>query len=222
MYDLIMPVSLHKKIVRGHPYWYARECQRVNGKPKIVWQKYLGKAEHIASAMGAPSAPARPEEILLCDFGAPAALYDLTQQLDLIATIDRHAGKRDQGMSVGTYMALAALNRCLAPTSKAGMAEWYQGTVLRRLLPVASNQLTSQRFWDHMELSGRRQDQRHRTGSDPHAHQALPGRPVLSACTTRRTSTLSSTPSTTRTPWPSAERARSSAWPCASSDWRCW
>jgi transposase len=30
------------------------------------------------------------------------------------------------------------------------MAEWYQGTVLRRLLPVASNQLTSQRFRDHM------------------------------------------------------------------------
>jgi transposase len=53
-------------------------------------------------------------------------------------------------VSVGTYIALAALNRCLAPTSKAGIAEWYQGTVLRRLLPVASNQLTSQRFWDHM------------------------------------------------------------------------
>ena len=151
VYDLIMSVSLHKKIVRGHPYWYARECKRVNCKPKIVWQKYLGKADHIAAAMGAPSAPARPDEILLCDFGAPAALYDLTQRLDLIATIDRHSGKRDQGVSVGTYMALAALNRCLAPTSKAGMAEWYQGTVLRRLLPVASNQLTSQRFWDHMD-----------------------------------------------------------------------
>ena len=145
-----MSVSLHKKIVRGHSYWYARECQRVNGKPKIVWQKYLGKAEHIASAMGAPSKPPRPTEILLCDFGAPAALYDRTQRLDLIGAIDRHAGKRDQGTSVGTYIALAALNRCLAPTSKARMAAWYQGTVLRRLLPVAANQLTSQRFWDHM------------------------------------------------------------------------
>lgn len=150
VYDLIMAVSLQKKIVRGHPYWYARECQRVNGKPTIVWQKYLGKAEHIASAMGAPSEPPRPSEILLGDFAAPAALYDLTQQLDLIAAIDRHAGKRAQGTSVGTYMALAALNRCLAPSSKAGMAAWYQGTVLRRLLPVAANQLSSQRFWDHM------------------------------------------------------------------------
>ena len=120
-----MPVSLLKKIIRGHPYWYARECQRVNGKPKIVWQKYLGKADTIA---------------------APAALYDLTKKLDLVATIDRHAGKREQGVSVGTYIILAAINRCLKPGSKAAMAEWYQGTVLRRLLPVPTNLLTSQRF----------------------------------------------------------------------------
>jgi len=145
-----LAVSLHKKTVRGHPYWYARECQRVNGKPKIVWQKYLGKAEDIATAMGSPSQVSQPREIVLSDFAAPAALYDLTQKLDLIPTIDRHAGKRNQGVRVGTYMALAAINRCLAPTSKAGIAEWYQGTVLRRLLAVPSNLLSSQRFWDHM------------------------------------------------------------------------
>lgn len=143
-------MSLHKKIVRGHPYWYARECQRVDGKPKIVWQKYLGRAEDIATAMGAPSQPPKPKTIVLCDFAAPAALYDLTQKLDLVSTIDRHAGKRDQGVGVGTYITLAAINRCLAAASKAGMAEWYEGTVLRRLLPVPVNHLTSQRFWDHM------------------------------------------------------------------------
>jgi transposase len=145
-----MAVSLQRKLIRGHPYWYARECQRVHGKPKIVWQKYLGKAESIAAAMGAPAVPAPPREIVLWDFAAPAALYDLMQQLALIPTIDRHAGKRAQGVSVGTYLALAALNRCLAPTSKAGLGEWYERTVLRRLLPVAPRQLSSQRFWDHL------------------------------------------------------------------------
>ena len=145
-----MAVSLHKKTIRGHPYWYARECQRVDGKPKIVWQKYLGRAEDIAAAMGAPSEVAQPKEIVLSDFAGPAALYDLTAKLDLIATIDRHAGKRAQGVSVGTYIALAAINRCLAPSSKAAMAEWYQRTILRRLLPIPNNLLSSQRFWDHM------------------------------------------------------------------------
>jgi hypothetical protein len=117
-----MPVSLIKKIIRGHSYWYARECRRVEGKPKIVWQKYLGKADNIARAMGAPAEPPRPKTIVLTDFAAPAALYDLTQELDLVRTIDRHAGKRDQGIGVGTYIVLAAINRCLAPTSKAALA----------------------------------------------------------------------------------------------------
>ena len=145
-----MAVSLHKKVIRGHPYWYARECQRVNGKPKITWQKYLGKAPDIVQGLEARPQPPPPQEIVLGDFAAPAALYDLTRQLDLVATIDRHAGKREQGISVGTYLALADLNRCSAPTSKAGMADWYDRTVLRRLLPVPRAALTSQRFWDHL------------------------------------------------------------------------
>jgi transposase len=145
-----MAMSLYKKVIRKHPYWYARECQRVNGKPRIVWQKYLGKAETIVSAVDASATAPKPREVVLGEFGAAAALYDLTSRLDLIATIDRHASKRAQGVSVGTYITLAALNRCLAPTSKARFAEWYEGTVLRRLLPVPAAALTSQRFWQHM------------------------------------------------------------------------
>jgi hypothetical protein len=34
--------SLTKKLIRGRPYYYLRECQRVDGKPKIIWQQYLG------------------------------------------------------------------------------------------------------------------------------------------------------------------------------------
>jgi transposase len=148
-----MAVSLYQKTIRGHRYWYARECQRVEGQPRIVWQQYLGKADAIATAVataGAAGAPPRPRETVLAEFGALAALYDLTQQLDLVATIDRHAGKRAQGVSVGTYVTLAALNRCVAPTSKARLADWYAGTVLRRLLPVPPRALSSQRFWDHL------------------------------------------------------------------------
>lgn len=39
--------SIIKKTIRGRPYYYARECKRVEGKPKIVWQKYLGRAEDL-------------------------------------------------------------------------------------------------------------------------------------------------------------------------------
>ncbi len=38
---------LHKKIKKGRPYYYVREIQRVNGKPTVVNQVYLGSPERI-------------------------------------------------------------------------------------------------------------------------------------------------------------------------------
>jgi len=39
---------LHKKIKKGRPYYYIREIRRVDGKPKVVSQIYLGSVEAIA------------------------------------------------------------------------------------------------------------------------------------------------------------------------------
>ncbi|HMB05030.1 MAG TPA: IS1634 family transposase, partial [Isosphaeraceae bacterium] len=89
-------------------------------------------------------------EAVITDFGAVVALYDLAQQLKLSDYIDRHVPKAGSGPSVGTYLLLAAINRCVAPCSKVQMARWFEGTALRRLLDVRPQQLTSQRFWDHM------------------------------------------------------------------------
>jgi transposase len=148
--------SITKKMIRGNAYYYARECKRVEGKPKIVWQKYLGRLEDIIAAVesrsaeAAPTVPA-PQSAVISEFGAVAALYDLARRLDLVGLIDRHVPKQRTGPSVGTYLLVAALNRCVAPTSKAGMSEWFQETALRRLLPIEAKQLTSQRFWDNMD-----------------------------------------------------------------------
>ena len=130
--------SLIKKTIRGRAYYYARECRRVDGKPTIVWQKYLGRADDIIAALAPvsrppPSHPAQPREAIITDFGAVAALYDLAQQLQLIEHIDRHVPKSGSGPSVGTYLLLAAINRCVAPCSKAQIARWFEGTALRRL-----------------------------------------------------------------------------------------
>jgi len=148
--------SITKKLIDGRAYYYARECKRVDGKPKIVWQKYLGKAEDLIAAreaqeQGAGIQPPAPEAAVITEFGAVAALFDIATRLDLARHIDRHAPKRGSGPSVGTYMLVATINRCVAPTSKAGIADWFEGTVLRRLLPIDAKQLTSQRFWDHMD-----------------------------------------------------------------------
>jgi transposase len=148
--------SITKKIVRGHPYYYARECKRVGGKPKIVWQKYLGRVEDIVAAVerkrtGRDPIPRPERESLLTELGAAAALYDLSRRLDLVGTIDRHVPKRGRGPSVGTYLELATLNRCMAPRSKAKIGAWFATTVLRRLIDIEPRQLSSQRFWDNMD-----------------------------------------------------------------------
>jgi transposase len=146
-------VSISKKTVRGHTYYYARECRRVAGKPKIVWQKYLGKAEDIVSALTQPPASAAPDVAVVTEFGAVAALFDLAQRLCLVECIDRHvpACRGPAGPSVGAYLLVAALNRAVEPCSKTQIAAWFERTILRRLLDFRPEQLTSQRFWDHMD-----------------------------------------------------------------------
>ncbi len=147
--------SLVKKKIGGHLYYYARECQRVDGRPKITWQKYLGSVETIIAAVterrqGVPL-PDPEAQGRVTELGAAAALYDLAGRLDLAGIIDRHVPKRGAGPSVGTYLLVAVLNRCVAPASKARIGAWFEGTVLRRLLEIDRRQLSSQRFWDNME-----------------------------------------------------------------------
>jgi hypothetical protein len=43
--------SLIGKRIKGQTYYYLREVARVGGKPKIVSQRYLGKAADIEAAM---------------------------------------------------------------------------------------------------------------------------------------------------------------------------
>lgn len=150
--------SLTRKTIRGKTYYYARECKRVDGKPKIVWQKYLGRAEDIIRVMtvsAQPAGAAPPLQAVITEFGAVVALYDLAQRLRLDEYIDRHAIKAGPGPSIGTYLLVAILNRCVAPCSKAGIARWFQATALRRLLPIEPRQLSSQRFWDNMDRVSR-------------------------------------------------------------------
>src|SRR3954453_9103837 len=147
--------SLLKKTIRGKTYYYARECRRVDGKPKIVWQKYLGRADDIIAALTQPTTPltAAPEKAVITEFGAVVALFDLARRLRLVEHIDRHvpAPRGPRGPSVGQYLLVAALNRCTDPRSKVQVAAWYQRTALRRLLDFRPEQLTNQRFWDQMD-----------------------------------------------------------------------
>ena len=142
--------SLTRKLIKGRPYYYVRHCQRVDGRPKIVKTTYLGSLENILQAVEGTASPPAPQQAEVLAFGAIAALYDQAQELNLVRLIDQQIPKRHQGLSVGQYLLLAALNRAASPTSKAQLAHWYRQTILTRLLPASAVQLSSQAFWNHM------------------------------------------------------------------------
>jgi transposase len=140
--------SIIKKKIKGNTYYYAVQSGWKDGKSRIIWQKYLGKADDIVKALSKD--PVKPVEVICFEFGASATLYSIANQLKLVETIDRHTNKRKQGPSVGQYMLIAAINRAIAPTSKRRIGEWFSSSSLQNWLPVKPKHLSSQRFWDHM------------------------------------------------------------------------
>src|SRR6266567_7580381 len=82
-YDLDMP-SLTAKQIDGHTYYYARYCQRVDGKPKIVRQVYLGKIEDLVAAAELSHQPPQPLDTAVAAFADVTALFDIASRLDLV------------------------------------------------------------------------------------------------------------------------------------------
>jgi transposase len=144
--------SLVGKRRGGRTYYYLVESARVAGKPRIVSQQYLGSAEEIAARLGA-AGPGEPARTRHRAFGDLAAAWSVLQRLQVAAIIDQIVGPRrvDAAASVGTYLALATLNRVVAPRSKLGFAAWWHTTAGDRLVKLPAGALDHRRFWDAMD-----------------------------------------------------------------------
>src|SRR3974390_1465827 len=134
--------SLYKKVISGKPYWYLREMGWVDGKPKMVSERYVGTAADIEALLDAREERMLPERIRHLDFGAVSAAWGLLADLGVAAVIDEACGARPPGLplSPGTYLALAALNRVGDPCSQRGAAD--------RFTKIPAAALDHRRFWD--------------------------------------------------------------------------
>src|SRR6201998_4882597 len=74
--------SLIKKKKATRLYYYLVESARVDGKPRVVHQAYLGTAEKVAELIEQQSAPV-PLSATLRDFGLPGALWLAAKQSGL-------------------------------------------------------------------------------------------------------------------------------------------
>lgn len=141
---------LEAKVISGQTYYYYSKWGWVDGKCRRIWQKYLGKLENIAKAVEIGGRAPLYAEVF--QWGLPTMLWNQCRLANVVSEVDRLCPKRDQGLSTGEYMALAAVNRAICPSSKRAMWDWFSQTALVRYLPHASKTaLISQRFWDHMD-----------------------------------------------------------------------
>ena len=136
----------------GKTYYYLAESARVEGKPRIVSQRYLGSAEEIAARLS-EAGPGEPDRSRHLAFGDVAAVWEMLGRLRVAEIVDEVVGARraDAGASAGTYIALATLNRVVDPCSKLAFADWWDKTACDRWLRLAPGALDHRRFWEAMD-----------------------------------------------------------------------
>jgi len=140
---------LTRKQIKGITYYYAEERERINGRPRRKWQKYLGPLSKIIATV--EGKPQRPKYAEIFQLGAPAAYLYVIEKFKMTEILDSIFSKRSQGLSIGFYLMLAATNRGIEAVSKKSMWNWFQNTIFLRLFPKADKiSLCSQRFWDNM------------------------------------------------------------------------
>ena len=132
-------------------YYYLVESARVDGKPRIVSQQYLGSAAEVMAKLS--DAPAgEPVRTQHKGFGDLAAVWSVLERLNVAGVIDAVVPRRsDAAASVGTYIALATANRIVAPCSKLAFADWWESTAGPRWTKLRGGVLDHRQFWKAMD-----------------------------------------------------------------------
>lgn len=147
--------SLQRFTSHGRPYWRLVESyRRPDGRPAIRTLAHLGRPDDLLARLQA----ADRIRVHSVSCGAVDALWQLAQEFEVPAQIDvalTAAGGRPRtrdGLTVGASLTAAAIARLCHPSSKRAVAEWAATTTLPRWLGVPADALTSQHFWDQMDV----------------------------------------------------------------------
>lgn len=144
-----MPSLVAKK--KGNKlYYYVVDSARVEGKPRIVHQAYLGTAEKLAEMVRDRTAPL-PLAASMREFGLPAALWSVAQQTGVWDLLQSLWPAPRSGPSPAHYLLLAALHRVCQPGPKTEVANWYRKSILSALWDFSAERFSSQAFWDAFE-----------------------------------------------------------------------
>jgi hypothetical protein len=159
--------SVVGKRINGRTYYYLAESRRVDGKPRIVAQRYLGTAADIADAVAAlpdgvtpgSALPGGgvPERTRHLAFGDVAAVWGVLTDLGLADLVDEIVGSRRTKVSTGTYVAIGVLHQVVASGAGLGLdgvdlADWWCQTAAARFVRprLDAAALDRRRIWRAM------------------------------------------------------------------------
>ena len=150
---------IHKKMKKGRPYYYIRETARVDGKPRVVNQVYLGSLEKIMRM--ATEGGGLPDKIQVQEFGALWLANLVEQEIGIAELINKIVvpEKDETRTSVGDYFLYAIYNRMIDACSKRAMPSWYKNTAIQSIRPVKAENLSSQLFWKKWDTVSEKQIQ---------------------------------------------------------------
>lgn len=143
-------VHIEHEVKDGITYLRISHRVRINGISKRVWSIWLGREDKVLEHIQDIRSIFEQEfEPIIYDFGLPIVLMRQAERLDLINIINECSAKRDQGLSVGHYMMIAILQRCIKPQSKVHVRNWFYSTYLQYLFPKISTYLDSMAYTNH-------------------------------------------------------------------------
>ena len=111
--------SLLAKKKGNQLYYYVVESARVDGKPRIVHQAYLGTADKVVALVKDRTSPV-PLSATSRDFGLPGALWLAAEQTGLLSVLEKLWPAPRSGPSPARYLLLAAIHRICQPGPKTG------------------------------------------------------------------------------------------------------
>lgn len=137
----------HTKTKKGRPYLYVREIARVNGKPTVVSQIYIGSPEKVAEL--ATKRSVGDVQLSVQEFGSLLLANHMDGDVDFASIVNTQVplDPKEKGPSVGEYFLFAVLNRMVEAKSKRALPEWYGTTAIQSIRPVDVSALTSERYW---------------------------------------------------------------------------
>jgi transposase len=141
--------TIIKKMINDNAYFYAVKSARVNGKPRIVSQVYLGTADNIVE-MKKQCESLPYIKMKSFEYGKLAALLHVNEELGFVDIVNKHTTKKSiEGLSVGEYLLLDIVGKSHGVLSENGIGEWFKKSAFSFMLDFP-HKLSCQNFLNQM------------------------------------------------------------------------